>query len=129
MPRPLLPPSEVRPDVVERFANKHQATIDEVRKAVAENDVVVVGMAINPHPGQARRALDAAGIAYKRMDYGSYLSMWKPRLALKMWTGYPTFPMVFVKGVLVGGASDVKRLLASGELQAMLKAPRPAQTA
>ncbi|MBM4342837.1 MAG: glutaredoxin [Deltaproteobacteria bacterium] len=129
MTRPLLPPSHIRPEVAERFTDKQQGIVDEVRKAVADNDVVVVGMAINPHPGQARRALDAAGIAYKRLDYGSYLSMWKPRLALKLWTGYPTFPMVFVKGVLVGGASDVKRLLASGELQAMLAAPRPADPA
>jgi glutaredoxin-related protein len=33
-----------------------------------------------------------------------------------MWTGWPTLPMVFVNGVLVGGASDLKRLLESGEL-------------
>jgi glutaredoxin-related protein len=37
-----------------------------------------------------------------------------------MWTGWPTFPMVFVKGVLVGGADDLKALIASGELQQML---------
>ena len=33
-----------------------------------------------------------------------------------MWTGWPTFPMVFVKGVLVGGASDLERLAQSGAL-------------
>jgi len=33
--------------------------------------------------------------------------------------------MVFVQGMLVGGASDLQRLLDSGELQAMLAAPRP----
>jgi len=33
-----------------------------------------------------------------------------------MWSGWPTFPMVFVKGVLVGGADDVARLIKSGEL-------------
>jgi monothiol glutaredoxin len=33
-----------------------------------------------------------------------------------MWTGWPTLPMVFVKGMLIGGASDLKRLLESGEL-------------
>jgi glutaredoxin-related protein len=34
-----------------------------------------------------------------------------------MWTGWPTFPMVFVKGVLVGGASDLKKLLETGDLK------------
>jgi glutaredoxin-related protein len=29
--------------------------------------------------------------------------------------------MIFVKGVLVGGASDLQKLLASGKLQEMLK--------
>jgi glutaredoxin-related protein len=38
-----------------------------------------------------------------------------------MWTGWPTFPMVFVKGALVGGASDLEALIASGELARMLK--------
>jgi glutaredoxin-related protein len=37
-----------------------------------------------------------------------------------MWTGWPTFPMVFVKGILIGGASDLDRLVKSGELQRML---------
>jgi glutaredoxin-related protein len=31
--------------------------------------------------------------------------------------------MVFVKGVLVGGSSDLGRLIASGELARMLSAP------
>ena len=51
-------------------------------------------------------AIYAAGLAYKYLEYGSYLSGWQRRLALKMWTGWPSFPMVFVKGVLVGGARD-----------------------
>jgi monothiol glutaredoxin len=32
-------------------------------------------------------------------------------------TGRTTVPMVFVKGVLIGGAEDLERLLASGELK------------
>jgi len=83
---------------------------------VAANEIVVVGMRQNPHPGRAKKALDAAGIAYRYLEYGSYLGEWRRRLALKMWTGWPTFPMVFVKGVLVGGADDLERLIESGAL-------------
>ena len=70
----------------------------------------------------ARRAsaLDAAGIAHHYLEYGSYFSEWRRRNALKMWTGWPTFPMVFVKGTLVGGASELERLIESGELKRML---------
>lgn len=128
MPRPLLPDSRIHAAVNERFFAKHQAVLSEVQAAVAQNDVVVVGMAMNPHPGQARRALQAAGIAFKALDYGSYLSMWKPRLAIKLWAGFPTFPMVFVKGRLVGGASDLKKLIDSGEIRTLLAAPRPAES-
>jgi glutaredoxin-related protein len=41
-----------------------------------------------------------------------------------MWTGWQTFPMVFVKGVLVGGADHLKRLIESGELAQTLAKTR-----
>jgi glutaredoxin-related protein len=37
-----------------------------------------------------------------------------------MWSGWPTFPMVFVRGVLVGGATELRTLIASGELNRLL---------
>ena len=116
MPRTILPESHIHPAVREKIANYRADTVKEVQAAVAANEIVVVGMRQNPHPGRAKKALDAAGIAYKYLEYGSYLGEWRRRLALKMWTGWPTFPMVFVKGVLVGGADDLERLIESGAL-------------
>jgi len=69
---------------------------------------------------KARRLLEKKGLAYKYIGHGSYLRGWRRRNALKMWTGWPTFPMVFVKGVLVGGASELEKLIASGEIRRML---------
>ena len=46
--------------------------------------------------------------------------MARERNALKMWTGWPTLPMVFVRGTLVGGANVLDKLIASGELKTML---------
>jgi glutaredoxin-related protein len=77
-------------------------------------------MAINPAPRKARKLLDAAGIPYKYMEYGSYFGQWRRRTALKMWTGWQTFPMIFVKGTFIGGASDMQKLLEGGELERML---------
>jgi glutaredoxin-related protein len=99
------------------MANHHSDIVKEVQAAVAAHEIVVVGMRINPAPRKARRALDAAGIAYTYLEYGSYFAQWRRRTALKMWTGWQTFPMVFVKGVLVGGASDLIKLIASGEVR------------
>ena len=117
MPRQVLNEERIHPAVREKVAGYRAEGVKEVQAAIAANDIVVVGMRQNPFPRKARKLLDDAGLAHKYLEYGSYLGEWRPRLALKMWTGWPTFPMVFVKGVLVGGADDLKRLLESGELK------------
>jgi monothiol glutaredoxin len=116
MTRPLLPEDRVDPAIREAIASNHRDVIDEVERAVAGHDVVVVGMKQNPFPRRARRALTTAGIAFHYLEYGSYLSTWRRRTALKIWSGWPTFPMIFVKGVLIGGCDDVQKLIDSGEL-------------
>jgi monothiol glutaredoxin len=120
MPRHVLDESRIHPAVRARVAGHHHDIVDEVEAAVAAHPVVVVGMGWNPFPRQARRLLAAAGIEHHYLEFGNYLSDWRRRNALKMWTGWPTFPMVFVKGTLVGGADDLARLAASGELKTML---------
>lgn len=120
MPRPILDETRLHPTIRDRVATLHADIVREVQAAVAAHPVVVVGMRGNPFVKKARRALDAAGVAHHDLDYGSYFGDWRRRNALKMWTGWPTFPMVFVKGVLVGGADDVAALIASGELERLL---------
>jgi len=80
----------------------------------------VVGMAQNPVPKKARKLLKAQGISFHYLEYGSYLNTWRRRNALKMWTGWPTFPMIFIKGTLIGGFADLKALHDKGELKALL---------
>ncbi len=117
-------PAFENPPMTERAASKmtkwHAETLDVVRATVAKDPVVVVGMGWNPHVRKARRLLDAAGIAYTYLGYGNYVVGWKPRLAIKMWSGWPTFPQVFVKGRLLGGASDLDAALQDGSVRAAL---------
>lgn len=120
MPRHVLDESRIHPSVRAHVAGHQEDIVREVQDAVAAHAVVVVGLAWNPFVRKAQRALDEARIAHHDLVYGNYVSDWRRRNALKMWTGWPTFPMVFVKGVLVGGADDLKRLLASGDVQRML---------
>lgn len=122
MPRHILAEERLHPAIRQRVAALHADIVEEVQRAVAAHPVVVVGMAQNPFPKRARRALDRAGIAHFDLDYGSYFSQWRRRNALKMWTGWPTFPMVFVRGQLVGGAQELEQLIAGGELQRLLQA-------
>jgi monothiol glutaredoxin len=127
MMRSILDEAYIHPAIRDKIANNRVEIIREVEAAAAANSVLVVGMAQNPFPRRARQTLEANAIAYKYLEYGSYLSDWRRRTALKMWTGWPTFPMVFVNGVLVGGASELSALIANGEMASML-ATSPAST-
>jgi monothiol glutaredoxin len=116
--RPLHDSSRITGAVLDKMTAFHSDTIREIEDAIAAHDVVVVGMSQNPHVKNVRKALDAAGVKFHYLEYGSYLSEWKKRLAIKMWSGWPTFPMVFVKGELIGGEDLTKAALEHGDLKA-----------
>jgi monothiol glutaredoxin len=121
MPRHILEEVRIHPAIRGVIADHHRDIVDEVLSAIAANDIVVVGMRQNPSPKKARRLLDAAGLKHAYLEYGSYFGMWYRRNALKMWTGWPTFPMVFIKGTLIGGADDLEKLLAADQVKALLE--------
>ena len=102
------------------MAEYHVSTVNEVRRAIEDHSLVVVGMAHNPSVKRARQALEKAGLEFQYLEYGNYFSMWRPRLAIKLWSGWPTYPQVFVKGQLIGGANDLAALLEDGTVSKML---------
>jgi glutaredoxin-related protein len=120
MPRQTLDESRLHPAIRDKVANLHADIVHNVQAAAASNPVLVVGMRLNPACKKARKLLGEAGVPHQYLEYGGYASEWRRRNALKMWTGWPTFPMVFVKGTLVGGAADLGKLVASGELKRLL---------
>ena len=120
MPRPILDEAQIHPAIRAKVATNRVEIVDEVKAAIAAHDVVVVGMKQNPNPRRTKKALAAHGTKFHYLEYGSSLNTWRRRTALKMWSGWPTFPMVFVKGVLVGGADDIEQLIKSGELDKLL---------
>jgi glutaredoxin-related protein len=122
-PRLILDETRMHPAIRERIANWHVDTVHNVHAAAQSNPVLVVGMRQNPFVKRVRQALRAANQPFQYLEYGSYLSEWRRRSALKMWTGWPTFPMVFVRGVLVGGCDETKKLIDSGELKRLLGEP------
>lgn len=120
MPRTILEEARLHPGIRERVADHHADVVHNVQAAASTNAVLVVGMAMNPFCRKARHLLDAAGVPYQYLEYGSYFSEWRRRNALKMWTGWSTFPMVFLKGVLIGGADELAKQLESGELKRVM---------
>lgn len=123
MPRLILDETHIHPAIRSKVASHHQAIVQQVVEAVGANDVLVVGMGFNPFSAKACKALDAINQKYKYLEFGNYVSMWRERNALKLWSGWPTIPLIFVKGVLIGGATDLQALIASGEFKQMAQGP------
>lgn len=115
-----LPRTRISDPALDKMKSFHSEVIAEVERAILENAVVVVGMAQNPHVRNVRRALEEVGISFHYLEYGSYFSKWRERLAIKMFSGWPTFPQVFVRGTLIGGEDLTKAAIADGSLQRML---------
>lgn len=119
-------PAVVRPDATDD-ARRHMAAfqrpvVESLAALVAREPLVVVGMAQNPHVKNVRRALTEAGHRFEYVEHGSYLTGWSKRLAIKLWSGWPTFPQVFVRGVLLGGEDLTVAAIADGSLARRLAA-------
>ncbi len=102
----------------------HSDRLKEIQRAVAEHDVVVIGMALNSACGKAVKALEGAGHKVHYIEIGGYLSKWRERLAIKLWSGWPLYPQVFVKGTLIGGRDRTVAALADGTIKKLLEGGR-----
>ena len=116
--RKILAADAIHTAIRDQVSQFHQDIVTEVAEVVARESIVVVGMRYNGSVRKARQNLTKAGLAFTYLEYGSYTSAWRQRLALKMWTGFPTFPMIFINQKLIGGNSDLKALLAAGDISA-----------
>ncbi len=112
MSRNILAADKVSPAAMNFIAGYHAQVVNEVKLAVEQSPVVIVGMAHNPFVRKARKALSERGMNFKYLEYGSYFSGWKQRLAIKLWSGWPTYPQVFVEGKLLGGYQETAKWLA-----------------
>lgn len=117
MTRDVFPFDRTAPAAQQQILSFHNDFVAEVKAAVARDRVVVVGMAWNPFVTRAHAALRAAGVPFTRVDHGNYLKGYRRRLAIKMWTGFPTFPQVFVGGTFIGGFAELRRLIDEGGLK------------
>ncbi len=114
--RKILSPDKLHKGAESAMAAFHQDIVVEVENAISKNEWVIVGMGQNPVVKKARNILQKRGINYHYIGHGNYFGGWKKRLAIKLWTGWPTFPQVFHKGVLIGGAKDLTEYLHSNSI-------------
>lgn len=124
--RPLLDPAHIAPAIHNTIQQFHPDIVQEVQAAIAQHHVVIVGMRFNDACSRARTLFKNNNIDAHYIEYGGYFSEWRRRLALKMWTGWPTFPMIFVRGTLVGGRSDAAKAFEDGSIRTLLAGPSSA---
>lgn len=111
MERKILASAQVDPAALKAILQNHAVTVNEVMNVVNNNKVVVVGMSLNPFVKKAKRLMDEKEMAYIYLEYGGYFSDWQKRLAIKLWSGWPSFPQVFIDGKLIGGYQDLELFL------------------
>ncbi len=114
MSRRILAEDRINKDIRARIVGFGEKVVDEVDDCVKQQRVVIVGMAMAVSVKQAKSYMDSIKEPYAYLEYGSYLSGWRERTAIKLWSGWTTFPLVFVNGDLIGGASDLKRYISAG---------------
>ncbi len=114
--RPLLQPNHVSSSALQAIESFHVDHVKEAEAAIQENKYVIIGMAQNPVVSKARKLLTEKNIPFKYIEHGSYFSKWKERLALKLWSGWPTFPMIFVDKKLIGGCKELMEFMKSTNL-------------
>jgi monothiol glutaredoxin len=116
MKRAILDAGHIDPEALSILSAWHRQLLDDVAASVAAERIVVIGMAQNPFVRKVRKLLQDASVEFTYLEFGSYFSMWKPRLAIKMWSGWPTYPQVFVDGMLIGGFKETRAALAAGRI-------------
>jgi monothiol glutaredoxin len=104
---------------------------DRIQKQLKENPVLLYmkGTPDFPQCGFSARAvqiLDQCGAKY---GYVNVFEDPEVRETLKLVSGWPTFPQLFVNGELVGGSDIMLEMFQSGELQRILEPKQDAKAA
>jgi len=121
MTRYILDKSKIHPSIQNAISENHRDFVEEIISIVESKPIVVIGMGINPVCKKACKLLSNQGFDFEYLEYGSYFKEWRKRNALKMWTGWRTFPMVFINGTLIGGAENLSLLIKSNEMEGLTK--------
>ncbi len=120
MARQLLKADAIHSAIQSDVGGGYADTLNDIQALINKHPIVLIGMAHNPFVKKARKRLTAEHISFEYLEYGSYTKEWHRRLAIKMWSGWPTFPMIFVNGQLIGGKQELDHLIDTKTLQALL---------
>ena len=97
--------------------------VDQIKKDIAENDVVLFmkGTPMMPQCGFSAavvQVLTHAGVKFKGVNV---LADNEIRQGIKDFSNWPTIPQLYVKGEFVGGCDIVREMAEAGELETLFK--------
>jgi monothiol glutaredoxin len=106
------------------IANPEAPLNDRIKTLINSSNVMLFmkGNANAPQCGFSARVVEVLnhqGVNFKTFDI---LSDGDIRQGVKEYSNWPTYPQLYVKGVLVGGCDIIMELAESGELAGVLKA-------
>ena len=98
-------------------------TLEDIKKQIAENNIILYmkGTPAAPQCGFSARAVQcihACGVPFATIDV---LADPDIRKTLPQYSDWPTFPQLYVRGELIGGADIIAEMYEQGELETVLR--------
>ncbi len=97
--------------------------MDTIKEQVEGNDILLYmkGTPQAPQCGFSAKTVQSLMACGERFAYVNILENSDVRENLKVYSNWPTFPQLYVKGELVGGCDIVLEMYESGELKELVK--------
>ena len=101
--------------------------IERIKQQLEQNPIMLYMKGTPDFPqcgfsGRAVQILERCGAEYA---YANIFEDPELRENLKIYSAWPTFPQLYIKGELVGGSDIMMELFEKGELQELLAKARP----
>ena len=95
---------------------------NKLKEQIKENSILIYmkGTPYEPRCGFSARTIQALIECESQFSYVDILENNDVRMALPKVSDWPTFPQVFIKGELVGGADIISQMHESGELKKLV---------
>lgn len=98
-------------------------TVEKIKQQLASQPVLLYmkGSPTLPQCGFSARAVQRLSACGEKFGYVDILQDAELREVLKQYSNWPTYPQLYIKGQLVGGADIIEELYQSGELEKLIK--------
>ena len=77
--------------------------------------IVVIGVKFSPKNIYVNSLLQNTDHNVKELYLRPWMLDKDKKLAVMLWSGWPTFPQIFIRGMLIGGEQELRRAIRNGE--------------